>query len=920
MRIVLQAVDQASGALKGVQSGLVKFTGDVKQSFKNLGNEFEQLISSKIVQFFGVAGLAGAVKKSWEELDRLEASQRKLSGTAKITGVSLDALTALAARAKDQFKLSTVQSNDFAVELAKLATKAGDVGQAAPGLDAFLNIGAARGLTASQTLKAVQQAILGIDEGTDKLFNKNPSVLYQEYADKIGTTAGKLTDQEKAQALLNAALEDGSKVTDAYSGYLTTAAGRQEQFKVKVDETAAAFGRATADLRDTLLAVAGKSVEYFEMFVGGIQLLGVDSAFYLGLIGPAARNMAGNVLTALAELIGESRVLLTIFGDAATTLADRMGNAGVRLIRGAAADRRNLVTARQEMYDEIAGVTASGEAKVTALVGDGGDKRKKLTEDQKKELLRINEDLAVKLLQIEQGLTADQAKEMVRRRTILEDGSRQIVGSLTEGYRRLDQLNLLLAAGFDKSVTPAMKRTEVAIKELSMVAIPHVDHVEAVAKAWGVSAEKLREWLKGQGGNDGADKVPAVLRDIAGGLQVVNPELGDAAVKAVGLADALARISKDPSAIVGAIGNAVALFSTIFSADNNRAAFEAIRKHQEAIEANTRSILEANSPGRVYAAAGRVGDRLFDPAVLGDLMVGFGVLDPGKLAGFLSGFGLTLRDITELAKDFGLEGNLRGPGGGFDLQTLSFLFDNIRRSQPGQFGRDFGSQLDFITRGLNLGVLDPTRQVGTFADLAKQFGATGITDILGRFDFRTEDGRGGALAAFRQLFRDLNAGTVDPGAFGDLTGSQFVTLIEKFIGLLTDPSQVFDGLINTTPNRPPIVDGEIPIGGGDVLPTDPIVKPVNAMVDLLASIDDHLGGFTEAVTRYFGMDPATAGGAMAGGSSLRVSFEPGAIVLNGLATATPSAVQQDLTQAIEEALATRYQLELANRGSASRVG
>ncbi|MCC7134121.1 MAG: hypothetical protein IT352_15795, partial [Gemmatimonadales bacterium] len=775
VRIVLQAVDQASGALKGVQSGLIKFTGDVKQSFKNLGNEFEQLISSKIVQFFGVAGLAGAVKKSWEELDRLEASQRKLSGTAKITGVSLDALTALAARAKDQFKLSTVQSNDFAVELAKLATKAGDVGQAAPGLDAFLNIGAARGLTASQTLKAVQQAILGIDEGTDKLFNKNPSVLYQEYADKIGTAVGKLTDQEKAQALLNAALEDGGKVTDAYSGYLTTAAGRQEQFKVKVDETAAAFGRATADLRDTLLAVAGKSVEYFEMFVGGIQLLGVDSAFYLGLIGPAARNMAGNVLTALSELIGESRVLLTIFGDAATTLADRMGDAGVRMIRNAAADRRNLVTARQEMYDEITGVTVGGEKRVTDATTKGTTDRTKA-----------------------RGVEAEAAKKAAK---AAADAA------------------LLAAAGLDQ-YTPKVKATTKAVEELrdtSVSAFP------TVAKKTDEVVEKAKALI------------PA-FRDGADAIKLLHEPLGQAVDKAVGLADALLRVKGDPSALVGVVANMVGIFQGLFGADGNRAARETLRKHQEAIEANTRSILASNSPGRTYAAAGRAADRLFDPTTLAGLTGGFGVLDPGKLAGFLSDFGLTLRDLDDLAKDFGLEGQLRGKGGAFNVEALGRLFDFIRRATPNQFGQDFGSQLDFITRGINLGAIDSTRQFQTFGDLANRFGATGITDLLDRFDLRTDEGRTGATDALRQLFRDLNAGTVDAASFGRLSGSEFVTLLEKFIGILSDPEQVIDGLIPTNPNRDP-VDVAAPSFAWEAL-TDPIDESNTYLAAILDTLTE----------------------------------------------------------------------------------
>src|SRR5690606_32386173 len=131
-------------------------------------------------------------------------------------------------QAESQFKLTTMAANGFTIELSKLTAKAGDISQTSNALEAFLDIGAARGLTSAQTLQAVKQAILGIDEGTDKLFNANPSVLYAQFAKSIGTTAGKLTDAQKAQAILNAAIRDGALVRGEYQKYLNSAAGQQE--------------------------------------------------------------------------------------------------------------------------------------------------------------------------------------------------------------------------------------------------------------------------------------------------------------------------------------------------------------------------------------------------------------------------------------------------------------------------------------------------------------------------------------------------------------------------------------------------------------------------------------------------------------------------------------------------------------------
>ena len=144
--------------------------------------------------------------------NELVTSQRKLQAAAKLTGVDFDNLQETSDETKAAFALTKKDSNELTVSLTKLTQKAGDVSKTSLAIRRLLDLGAAQGNNVEQTLLAIDQAILGIDDGTDKLFQKNPSVLYKEYADLIGTTAGKLTDQQKAQALLNAVMESGLKV------------------------------------------------------------------------------------------------------------------------------------------------------------------------------------------------------------------------------------------------------------------------------------------------------------------------------------------------------------------------------------------------------------------------------------------------------------------------------------------------------------------------------------------------------------------------------------------------------------------------------------------------------------------------------------------------------------------------------------
>lgn len=191
-----------------------------------------------------------AAQQAIDAADRYDAALQKLEGTARLTGVQLEFLQETSKAAEESFRLSTPVANDLTTEVVKLTQKAGDLNATSDALRSFLDIGAARGLSAAQTLEAIGQAVLGIDEGTDKLFNKNPSAIYAEYAEKIGTSAAKLTDQQKAQALLDATLSGGERVRGEYLKYLESARGQAEQAATEQERYAAAAGKALQPTRE----------------------------------------------------------------------------------------------------------------------------------------------------------------------------------------------------------------------------------------------------------------------------------------------------------------------------------------------------------------------------------------------------------------------------------------------------------------------------------------------------------------------------------------------------------------------------------------------------------------------------------------------------------------------------------------------
>lgn len=344
-----------------------KLTGKTQQQAK--AADSLRTSAALLATTIGAAGLAAAMRESFAAADELTAAMRKVEASARLTGAPLQLLQGLVGSARDRFKLAAPDAAGFATEVSKLAGKAGDLAKAGDAMQAFLNIGAARGLNAADTLLAVKQAILGIDEGTDKLFDKNPSVLYAEYARSIGTTAAKLSDQQKAQALLTATLESGRRVNGEYAAWLETAAGRAQQAANAQTRLAATFGQALEPAR-----TLGNGLKTFVLtglteLLQGFQLAALEiGSFFRKLPQWATLAFAqtGNAVAGgLDGLIAGIRARGGVVpgGDAITAF----------LRRGAANARANAAAAQRALDDENAFVGREAAGILTGqMLGGGG--------------------------------------------------------------------------------------------------------------------------------------------------------------------------------------------------------------------------------------------------------------------------------------------------------------------------------------------------------------------------------------------------------------------------------------------------------------------------------------------------------------------------------------------------------------------
>jgi hypothetical protein len=843
--ILLSLVDKLSGPAESARTGL----GKLGTSLKNVGNEAMQLLNNRLIQGVGLAGLGVALNKSFQAADSFRIALQKLEGTAKITGVPLEFLQEIAATAARDFGLSKAQASDFAVEMAKLASKAGDVANAGPGLQAFLDIGAARGLTAAETLKAVQQSILGIDEGTDKLFNANPSVLYERFADSIGTTAGNLTDQQEAQALLNAAMEDGSKVMGTYQDFLGTTAGQLQLMRNKTEEAYASLGVALDDLRNSTASAVGWIANAATEFIGGVQLMGAGLSAFLMAIPERLTLAMGMALGALAGLV-EKAGAIPIIGEKFAGVADSMTASADRMKAESKQALDNIREGYESVAAEIVGVVVGGEKKQTAAVVAGGTARTGATTEEGKAREKIASESSKALAALQQAELQSQLEMLSAQqreyREMVALFQREMQNMTAADYRKAEELlkqthlNMLMKwSGLNRELVPMIREPVLQLKPII------TEFGEQVAKAapdqaqhekWGRLKNSIAE--TGTAIGKGAEEILRFGRDIG----VTNPQL-EALVGGIGrLAEGIGGIASGnliggiASGILGLQGIVGSLFGNSPAEQARKAMLERNTDALTRLRGSIGDLMTANTPGATIAKFRGVS---FESVVSGSFHTGkdnnYGKLSAAGVSRILMKAGLTLTDMRTLAKDLNID--LGEKDGFFDPARIQQFFQAMNSSEFARFDQTFAGQQDFLQTYFNVaGITDPGQQAAfAAANLGKIDPASGkpnngfLSDLIGQYDLDTPEGRAGLQTAFAGILQNLNNGTFDVGEFGELTGSQFVQFIEYFTGLL---QQMGSGGAGAVAASGPSFSATAPSGAA------PVTVTAQAAADLLGPITE----------------------------------------------------------------------------------
>jgi hypothetical protein len=768
--VVINGEESVSAATESAGAGLTLF--GKKIPFVLDATKLLEMGLSALKAAFGAA--KDFVLNSIEAYDKFSASQRKLEGTAKLSGIALGTLKDIAETGRKAFGLAAGTSNEFASEIGKLTSKSGDISKSKDAMAAFLDIGAARGLSAAETLKAVQQAVLGIDEGTDKLFGKNPSVLYEEYADKIGKSAGKLTDQEKSQALLDATLTGGEATRGAYLEYLQSAAGQQEQMNQKVEESQVKFGEAIQPIRTLVLQGLNKLLDV----LGPVVL-------WLG----QAANTAGVTLVrgfnSMKETVGE---VVQVFGRIT-------GNKDMEAWGKATAEsaRKSMQEVEETVRKAAEGTKRKTDDTTSAIKESHrslGEETKKSAETVAQESERMNKALDAKLgkpMAVTIGITQTAITDLstAARNQLPPETAQKFAEHMKTLADKAEESRLRMIGMKDEAGKGRDTTRDVA-ENMGDVA----DAALSAADEFGVIDEKASKSL------DSAKKIFDTFKDMA-------------------------KNGFSFAGAVGVIGGVAAIVSTMMGGDADR---------RRLMRENNQRLAEVRDGLAEFTLEISGGDQQTLTDILTEGLADGPFTGSSQLPALLSwlkdkGFSETRLD--SIAKDLGI--NIRDKNGNIFYDGLVALLTALMGTNQGP-RKNFGNDLSAIEDSFAVNQTDVAGQVKQLGDLGGQYSDLfkGIVD--------TND-LSGTRTRLRQLFADFQAGKISLKDMGGMSRSQFQSFLTMLIGRVDQaigagPTAPPSGSTDVGTGA----GSNIVVGGGASVATDTVQSVIKAMDTNLAGI------------------------------------------------------------------------------------
>ena len=817
-------------------AGSLKTVGTVgRQSARQVSSGWSRVraVLAGVAAILGARALLRTLGAWVEQAKELGLSYLRLSATAKLFGVEQESLNALAQEGVRTHKLTIREANELATVLSKLAARAGEVEKSSALMASALDLGAAQGLSAEQTAEALDQALRGLDEGTDKLFQKNPSQIYAEYAASIGTTAGKLTDVQQKQALVNAILTEGAKVQGEYGNFLQSDIGRLETWRRLLQTARETIGAALiptlANLADTFSGPVQTAAEGFadwvrsseaqiEGFIGTLK----DAIEWVARFGRTVLDMqdpAGQIARVEIEGIQAQdmdprrmRSRLAIEEEQGRQIQERLDEAQAK------AD-----AAQRELEDILRTPGARGEGQALQRVMRLGAEVDALKIDLQasylvaqflnREIGRAERPTSRTQSQLEAPgapgpMSAVTGAGAPRARVNLFGGtSGSPFGSISgraalpfadEKVRQLASVQSAVDAvtAAEQRLTRALLEQDAAgaaqatdevarAKEELRARVAAVAHemggekgiVEALTKALAEAGVEIE--TQGKNWEEIASTVEGVARgllSVADAAGILDDQTRRILQGAVDVAGGVQRfLSGDVvGGLAQGIGGAIGLLNGLFDREDPEAA-----KIAEALEANRRA-LEENTQALQTRLAGSSSTFQVRGAIQAAFNATGGFEQAGAGAFFqaldqeLAKLGLTRAEAAAVAADMGII---------LEDSTIAWqqFLEALNEVQLSDLLEDWGTRMGLLRREWELmGVTDPAQQMADVRKALEEFISPELAQQLAGVDFRDPEQVKAFTASLMEAFR---AGTLDESLFGELDFEEFLQALQDLAGL-----------------------------------------------------------------------------------------------------------------------------------------
>lgn len=314
----------------------------------------------------GITALTNTVSGAITASANLTTSLRVLDATSRITGTPLSFLTRTAGELQRSLGLTATTANNLTAGATRVTAAAGRTVDTGRFLTAWLDLAASRGKTAAEAMSLLQSNILENDEAVNALGLSNPSVIYEKWAASAGTTAAKMTDTQKAAAIVNEVIDTGSKVTGEFASRMNSAAGSVERYNQAKETFLVALGQAITGgtgyttivgamtgAFEGLTAFVRENRNEIQALVGALGTVVTVAGRVIGMLSTVARfSQAGLMGGLTGMLLGRRGGAAAGAGAAEDPLAERAEMAGLQaearaMAAGAAPPRVGAVAGRR---------------------------------------------------------------------------------------------------------------------------------------------------------------------------------------------------------------------------------------------------------------------------------------------------------------------------------------------------------------------------------------------------------------------------------------------------------------------------------------------------------------------------------------------------------------------------------------------